>query len=303
MDSVKKGNGVCVFAYNNQQLDYVKFASVVSKFVKKNMKNNAVALITDEGTENWMRQSMSQETIDYCFDYVIVTNPQHESNSRVHHDSPWTEFTANFQNSNKHKIFEYTPFERTLLIDTDFIVQNNFYDYIFDTDIPVSMHRTAEYFGGELPYQDEMMLNSAGINHWWSTVVYFDQSEYSKMFFDTWAHVKDNWEYYSLLYQFPKALFRTDFCVSVASHMINGFQNEVFMDDFKGLPLLNMDQKDDLVKLNSLDDFIFLKHNRVEAWKNILCRYTNTNMHVMNKRALDRQIATINDMFEEKFNV
>ena len=40
MDSVKKGNGVCIFAYNNQHLDYAKFASVVSKFVKKNMKNN-----------------------------------------------------------------------------------------------------------------------------------------------------------------------------------------------------------------------------------------------------------------------
>ena len=221
----------------------------------------------------------------------------------MHHDSPWTEFTAQFQNSNKHKVIEYTPFERTLLIDTDFVVQNNFYDYVFETDSPVAMHRTAEYLGGELPYQDEMMLNSAGINHWWSTVIYFDQSEYSKMFFDIWSHVKDNWEYYSLLYQFPKGLFRTDFCVSIASHMLNGFQNETFLDDFKGTPLFNMDQKDDIVKLNSLNDFVFLKHNRIEAWKNILCRHTNTNMHLMNKRAFDRQIENINLMFEENSSV
>ena len=299
----KNGNGVCIFAYNNEQLDYVKFASVVSKFVKRNMKNNAVALITNEGTENWMKQSLSKEIIDYCFDYIIITNEEHISNPRVHHDSPWTEFTAQFQNSNKHKIIEYTPFERTLLIDTDFVVQNNFYDYIFETDTPIAMHRTAEYLGGELPYQDEMMLNSAGINHWWSTVVYFDQSEYSKMFFDIWSHVKDNWEYYSLLYQFPKSLFRTDFCVSIASHMLNGFQNETFLDDFKGMPLFNMDQKDDIIKLNSLDDFIFLKHNRLEAWKNILCRHTNTNMHLMNKRAFDRQIENINTMFKENSSV
>tara|TARA_B100000963_G_scaffold45112_3_gene33609 strand:+ start:12862 stop:13767 length:906 start_codon:yes stop_codon:yes gene_type:complete len=299
----KNGNGVCIFAYNNEQLDYAKFASVVSKFVKRNMKNNQVALITNEGTENWMKQSLSQQTIDYCFDYVIITKDEHISNPRVHHDSPWSEFTAQFQNSNKHKVIEYTPFERTLLIDTDFIVQNNFYDYIFETNTPVAMHRTAEYLGGELPYQDEMMLNRAGINHWWSTVVYFDQSEHSKMFFDIWSHVKDNWEYYSLLYQFPKSLFRTDFCVSIASHMINGFQNEVFMDDFKSTPLLNMDQKDDIVKLNSLNDFVFLKHNRLEAWKNILCRHTNTNMHLMNKRAFDRQIENINTMFEENSSV
>ena len=60
----KNGNGVCIFAYNNEQLDYVKFASVVSKFVKRNMKNNAVALITNEGTEKWMRQSLSQQTME-----------------------------------------------------------------------------------------------------------------------------------------------------------------------------------------------------------------------------------------------
>ena len=85
--------------------------------------------------------------------------------------------------------------------------------------------------------------------------------------------------------------------------MINGFQNEVFMDDFKSTPLLNMDQKDDIVKLNSLNDFVFLKHNRLEAWKNILCRHTNTNMHLMNKRAFDRQIENINTMFEENSSV
>ena len=36
-------------------------------------------------------------------------------NPRRHYDSPWTEFTAQFNNSNKHKIFEYTlSFETTI---------------------------------------------------------------------------------------------------------------------------------------------------------------------------------------------
>ena len=39
-----------------------------------------------------------------------------------------------------------------------------------------------------LPAERERMLYDAGIKMWWSTVIYFDRSEFSKMFFDTWAH-------------------------------------------------------------------------------------------------------------------
>ena len=49
-----------------------------------------------------------------------------------------------------------------------------------------------------------------------------------------------------------------------------------------------MDQKDDIAKINGINDVVFLKHNRQEQWKNVLCRYTNENLHIMNKRALDR---------------
>ena len=150
---------------------------------------------------------------------------------------------------------------------------------------------------------NEITLNNAGINHWWSTIVYFDQSEEAKLFFDIWSHVKDNWEYYSLLYQFPRLLFRTDFCVSIACQMMNGFNNDNFIHDFCGTPLLNMDQKDDIVKVNALNDYVFLKHNRREQWKNILCRYTDTNLHIMNKRALDRTFTSIIDMLKEGENV
>ena len=292
----KDGNGICMFAYNNEHLDYVKFATLAAKYVKKNMKNNQTCLITNDGSYDWMKTSIGQKEIDRTFDYVVIEELDHQQNQRVHFDSPWTEFNAQFSNTNKHLISEYTPFERTLLIDTDFLVMNNFYDYIFDTDVDISMHRYAEYLGGQPPYQNEITLNPGGINHWWSTVVYFDQSPTSKLFFDIWSHVKDNWEYYSLLYQFNKTLFRTDYCVSVAAHMFNGFNNDDFVHDFLGLPLLTQDQKDDIVKFNSLEDIVFLKHVRAEPWKNTLIRHTNDNLHVMNKRSLDRQM---NYLFKE----
>ena len=286
--SEKTGNGICLFCYNNDQLDYTRFAILAAKYAKMNLNDMSITLITDDGTKGWLEENFKEKLVDSLFDNIIIDNVEHKRNMRRHMDSPWTEFNAQFSNSNKHDVFTLTPYERTLLIDTDFLIMNDFYAYLFDSDLPIGLHRYAQYIGHDMPYRNEITLNDAGIHHWWSTVVYFDQSDESKLFFDIWSHVKDNWEYYSLLYQFPRLLFRTDFCVSIACHLMNGLNNDDFIHDFGGIPLVNMDQKDDIAKINGPNDVVFLKHNRQEQWKNVLCRYTNENLHIMNKRALDR---------------
>lgn len=302
--SQKQGNGICLFCYNNEELDYAKFAILASQYAKKQL-NMPVTLITDDGTLEWMNNSHDKDLIESSFDNIIIDGSVTEkrTNIRRHQDSPWSEFNAPFWNSNKHTVFNHTPYERTLLLDTDYLLMNDFYNYIFETDMPVAMHRYAQYIGGEMPYTNEITLNEAGIHHWWSTIVYFDQSEEAKLFFDIWSHVKDNWEYYSLLYQFPKMLFRTDFCVSIATHLMNGMNNDDFVHDFMGQALLNMDQKDDIAQVNGLNDVVFLKHNRAEQWKNILCRHTDQNLHIMNKRALDRHYQTLLNLAKEEASV
>ena len=291
--------GVCFFAYNNRQLDYIRFAHVAAGYVKANMKNNDTCLITDSGSYAWLKQSIDKKWHETCFDHIVIDDVEHKDNPRKHFDSPWTEFSAPFLNSNKHEVFELTPFEKTLLLDTDYIIKNNFYDYIFDTEIPVAMHRTATYLEHQRPYMNEMTLSDGGIHHWWSTVVYFDQSEESRVFFDTWDHVRENWNYYALLYQFPPTLFRTDFCVSIAAHLLNGYNNESYMHDFMGIPMRNMDQKDDIIEIKGINDWILLSHNRQEQWKNILTRNTDYNLHAMNKRAIGRHFDKIEENLKE----
>ena len=301
MAEAKKG--VCIFAYNNNQLDYVQFAILAAAYVKTNMKNNDVTLLTDQGTSDWMESSVPQYLQDSCFNNVIVEDILHENNPRKHLDSPWTEFNAQFSNKNKDNVIKLTPYDQTLLIDSDYYIMNNFYDYIFDTDTPVALHKNAIYLEGQPPYLNELQLNEGGIHHWWSTAVYFDKSQEANVFFDIWAHVKENWEYYALLYQYPPALFRTDFCVSIACHMLNGFNNNEFVNDFHSVPLLNMDQKDDIVDIKSAKDWIMLSHNRQEPWKNVLTRLENQNIHAMNKRAVSRHKDKLWEHIEKVLNV
>ena len=293
MTENKEESGICMFAYNNEKMDYIKFAHIAAAYVKRNMKNNKTCLITDNGTYAYLKDSIPSEFHDSCFDHVVIQDVEHSANPRRHFDSPWTEFSTQFSNSNKHDVINLTPFEKTMLIDTDYFVMNDFYDHIFETDVSIAMHKYARYMEHQPPYLNEQTLNEAGIHHWWSTVVYFDQSEESRIFFDTWEHVKDNWDYYHLLYQFPPGLFRTDFCVSIANHVMNGFNENNFMNDFGGVPLINMDQKDDIIEVKDVNDYIMLSHNRNEAWKNILTRQTDTNLHLMNKLSIARHAETI----------
>lgn len=299
MSEKEEDNGICFFAYNNEQIDYLRLAHIAAGYVKSNMSNNKTCLVTDEGTYSWLKDSIDSKWHETCFDHVVIAGTLDNSNPRRHFDSPWSEFTAPFHNSNKDQIFEYTPFERTILLDIDYIIQNNFYDYLFDSEVPVAMHRTAHYLEQQQPYMNEISLSDGGIHHWWSTVVYFDQSYESKVFFDTWAHVKENWDYYSLLYQFPPALFRTDFCVSIATHLLNGYNENNFVHDFMGVPMKNMDQKDDIIKINGLNDWALLSHSRSEQWKNLLVRNQDYNLHAMNKRAIGRVSSELEHLLQE----
>lgn len=288
MTEVFAPKGVCFFAYNNDQLDYVKMALAAGKYVKKNLKL-PVCLITDEGSESWLEESHSKAIIKEVFDYIVITNDVMKKNRRRHFDSPWTEFAAQFNNSNKHKIYEYSPFEQTLLLDIDYIVKTDTLLKYFDNERPVCMFDNATTLRNELPALDERFLYDAGIKMWWSTVVYFNRSDFSKLFFDTWAHVADNYEFYQYLYNFPSKLFRTDYCVSIAVHILAGMQDtQEYLGNFDNTALVNMSQKDDIIKVQNANEWIMLAHNQKEVWKNILVKVQNQDIHVMNKRAFDR---------------
>jgi len=278
--------GICFFAYNNEQIDYVKLAVVAALYAKKHL-DKPVCLITDSGSHSWLKQSHPVQLLEDCFDHIVLTDDDMKQNVRTHNDSPWTSFNAQFNNSNKHKVFEYTPFDKTILLDIDYILKTDFLKSSFNYE-GVAMYSNAINIRNDKPHMFEQTLYDVGIPMWWSTVVYFDKSEQSKIFFDTWAHVADNYDFYQYLYNFPGHLFRTDYCTSIAIHIMNGMMLGDSVHDFAGLPMQNMSQNDDILEVLDLNEWVCLANDPEENWKDILVRHSNHDVHVMNKRALDR---------------
>ena len=218
---------------------------------------------------------------------MVITKDTFRKNVRKHWDSPWTEFAAQFSNSNKHKIWEYSPFEKTLLLDIDYIVKTDRLLQAFEYN-GVAMFDRALSIRNDIPYPNERRLYDIGVKMWWSTVVYFDRSEFSKLFFDTWAHVADNYDFYQYLYNFPGSLFRTDYCVSIAAHILHGMEDVAIIHNFEDQPMYYMSQQDDIYSINNEQEWIFLATDTKEKWKHILVNHKNLDIHVMNKRALGR---------------
>ena len=133
--------GICMFAYNNNELDYGHFSLLAAKQAKKHL-DIPICLICDEGTWAWLNESHDKSLVDELIDEVVITRDKHVSNIRTHYDSPYAQFTAQFTNSNKHKVYEYSPYEQTLLIDIDYMIGTDFLNNFWDHE-GVSMYNTS----------------------------------------------------------------------------------------------------------------------------------------------------------------
>jgi len=282
--------GIVFFAYNTEQINYINLAVIAARYVRRHMPDLPVCLITSHGDWEWFKKNFkgTDKQLAGAFDEVILSEPGHQKNQRSHYDSPWYQFVSEFRNGNKHRVFDLSPYDQTLLLDIDYIVQNDQLEYVFDSDSSVTLFHRAENLIREQPAPAQQYLNDYGIPMLWSTVIYFNKEhELSKLFFDLWAHIASNYEFYRFLYNFPGKMFRTDFCVSIAAHIINGMREGELIEDFPH-PMIYMSQKDDIAKINSADDWIYMVNDREQAWENSLTRISGENVHVMNKRAIER---------------
>jgi hypothetical protein len=292
--------GVLLIAYNNDYIAYEKLAALAARSVKQNMLVNHVTLLTDTPTFAAVKREFSESEILDTFDHIIVEDIKHEPNSRAHRDSPWYEFLTQFNNKNKHSIFEKSPYRQTLMIDVDYFIGNNSLDAVFDTDYELAMYKDAISVRNYQPRIWERKLQPNGIDMWWSTVIYWrNDSETARLFFDLWQHVKENYQYYKWVYKFPGALFRTDYAVSIASHILNGQIGHGLIQELPGRTMRFSEQIDDIVEFSSLNDYVLLCPDPKELWKNICSRIRRENVHLMNKMAILRHYHKLKELAYE----
>ena len=79
---------------------------------------------------------------------------------------------------------------------------------------------------------------------------YFTKTKLNELFFRLVEYIRDNWEYYRLLYQINDKKYRNDYAFSIAIHILNGTDCNLFSDTIPGKMYYTLD-KDILVKIKN----------------------------------------------------
>lgn len=280
--------GAVIFAHNSREVDYALIAIISGGLAKKNL-NIPVSLITDNTTEAWMKESGIYQKASEVFDKIILVEKPKTSNTRRLHDGDSNK-TVPFVNTNRNSVWDLTPYDRTLLLDSDFLIFSDRLNEYWDIDEDFLIAGSAQdiYDQKRLGYHDRY-VSDTGVHLFWATTVMFTKNERSKSLFDMIAYVKKNYEYYADIFRFDHRQYRNDIAFSVAKHILDGFTTESKMTL---PPLLTALDKDILVSVDDNAKLTFLVTPNSDS---TFCAATikNMDLHIMNKQSIIRNAESL----------
>lgn len=275
--------GVLLFAHNSREIDYARM-SIISGSLAKHYLGLPVSLVTDASTISWMQTSDCYDKAIDVFDKIIEADTVEYSNYRRLHDGPMPSLVP-FINFDRSMAYDYTPYEQTLLIDTDFLIFSNRLNEFWDSSDTVLISSAMQDIcdKSRAGYQDRY-VSDTGVHLYWATTVMFTKNEYSKIFFDLVKHIKENYNIYSDLYSFFNVTqYRNDIAFSIAKHILDGFST----DTSSTLPpIVTTIDKDILYEVKK-DLLVFLITPKNDS-AYVLASSKGVDIHVMNKQSIIR---------------
>ena len=274
--------GVLLYAHNNRAVDYALMAVISGGLAKKNL-GVPVSLITDDSTVGWMKESKIYNKAKKLFDHIIMTDMPQTNNSRRLYDGA-TDSVIPFVNSNRCSAWNLTPYDRTLLIDSDFLIFSKRLGEYWNTDNDLMIAESAEdiYDNSRLGYHDRY-VSDVGIKLYWATTVMFTKNENTELFFNLVNHIKNNYRYFADVYRFDPRQYRNDIAFSVAKHIIDGFEES---QTGRLPPVLTLQDRDILHSVDA-DKLTVLISSKFDS-NYCAASFSNIDIHVMNKQSMIR---------------
>ena len=200
----EKSKGVVVFAFNTDAIDYVKIADQTSKLIEKNL-GLPVTLITDKNSEP-----------KFNYDRVLkITNDQNDNVRTIDN------VQCQWRNKGRYLAYELSPYTKTVLLDTDYLVLDSSLNDIFALDFDYKIMQESIMSAGHFP------RSMGNLSHdWlWATVVFFTKSTKARLLFELVKRIQENYGYYRSLFHISSN-FRNDFAFAMADIILNGYTTD-----------------------------------------------------------------------------
>ena len=184
--------GALIFASNNDEIDYVSMAEWSAERIKRHL-----------GIPT----------------HIVTDVPEHEPNMRWFGD-----YDKNMAWHNQSRVTAYdaSPWDRTLVLDADYVVASNQLRTVLDSPQSFLCFRRAHDVTGLDDFSGHDTFGTVRMPMWWATIMCFDRSDHSRLVFETMTMIRNNWTHYRQIYQNNRALYRNDHAVSIALCLLNG---------------------------------------------------------------------------------
>lgn len=265
--------GVLLFAHNNDTVDYVQQAVFCAKRVKRFL-NLPVTLVTDD-------QSVSAFPFDInkYIDNIVYQDVENQHNFRTFRNSGTDGVRDKWFNTNRFLAYELSPYQQTLVLDTDVVLCNSNLLQLFNSNKQFSATKHYKQFSHMCEDSSVAKISLNSVPMYWATIMYFTKSSVAQTVFDTVQHIHNNWLWYKNLYGLSSSKFRNDYAFSIAIHMLQNFTESV--TDFE-IPyiLYNSFDVDIIDSFNDTEISILAKKNHNDYRITYL---KDTTVHIMNK--------------------
>jgi hypothetical protein len=192
--------GAILFAFNSPKYNYYEMAVATAKRIN-HFLGLPVTVVTDTN-------SVSPTT--YQFDKTIIVEAD-TSNQRD--NQIWI-------NKGRYQAYKLSPYDETLLIDTDYMVNSNKLLRVFDTYEDFACHDTTSFLME--PNVSQEVLSAFSFNTLWATVVVFKKTKRAEQIFDCLEMVQKNYDHYGNIHSFVGGVYRNDYALTVALRIANG---------------------------------------------------------------------------------
>jgi hypothetical protein len=249
--SILMRRGIVVFAFNTETVDYVRIADQTSQLAGHYL-DLPVTLITDHDADPKFR-----------YHNIITIDKQGDN---------WRDNNVQWRNFGRHYAYTLSPYDETILLDTDYLVLDDSLDKLFATDFDYKlMHHNTNYVGAVYEQMGETSLPFV-----WATVVLFRKSKKSELLFDLVEKIQRNYGYYRKLYNIREGNYRNDYAFAIANNILNGYN----LNEDQGIPwpMFTIEEKIDQVLYD--DNFLYVYS---EGTGKVVARQ---NIHIMDKQYL-----------------
>lgn len=199
--------GALIFAFDNNEIDYISMAAWNAKNIKKNLKIGTTVV-----TDNPSKASQFQ------FDHVIAVEKE-LGNFRFFEDIG---STVNWHNQNRVDAYSLTPYDQTLVLDADYVVASDELASLLPLKQDFICHRESFDLASGKILDRLNVFGQHDFPMWWATVMLFRKSNTAQYIFDCMNMVKSNWSHYQRLYGFTKSNYRNDYALSIALGIVSG---------------------------------------------------------------------------------